>query len=141
MICFVGEYSQVIDAKNRVFIPAKYRETLGDKIFVTRNVDGCLSVYSEEGWSEYCEKLKALPTAEGSYLTRFIFSSTIDAKPDSQGRVVLSPALKEYAGLTKDIYIIGVGDHVEIWDKEKRDHDKMGENMDAMIEFMRKYNF
>lgn len=141
MICFVGEYLQVMDAKNRVFIPAKYREMLGEKVFVTRHTDGCLSVYSEEGWREYSERLKSLPSTEASELIRFIFSSTMDAKPDAQGRIVLSASLKEHAGIEKDIYIIGVGDHVEIWDKARRDKGKHEENIGALIEIMRKYNF
>lgn len=138
---FVGEYAQGIDSKNRVFIPAKFREMLGEKIFITRNFEGCLSVYSEAGWDEYADKLLSLPTTEGSGLMRFIFSSTIDVKLDSQGRVVLSPSLKEYAGLSKDIYIIGMGDHLEIWDKDRFEGENTVEKVSGYIDVLKKNSF
>lgn len=138
---FLGEYRQVMDAKNRIFIPAKLREQLGDVVYVTRNVDFCLSVYSEEGWEAYCAKLSALPSSEGSELLRFVFSSALDARLDSQGRIILTPVLRDYAELKKDIYVIGVGDHVEIWDKDKRDADKTEAKEADLISFMRKHNF
>ena len=65
----------------------------------------------------------------------------MDAKPDAQGRVVLTQSLRDFAGLRKDIYIIGVGDHAEIWDKEKRDADKTAERTSELISFMQKFNF
>ncbi len=141
MVCFVGEYQQVMDSKNRIFIPSKYRDIIGDRVYITRNVDGCLSVYSEEGWENYTKRLLELPSSEGSELTRFIFSSTMDAKPDAQGRVVLTTKLRDYAGLTKDIYFIGNGDHAEIWDKDRRDADTSDEKTSKFIEFMQKNRF
>lgn len=137
MDSFVSEYKQVIDSKNRVFIPAKYREIVGDKVYITPNVDGCLSLYSEEGWKEYSDRLMALPSSEGSKLTRFIFSAAMEAKPDSQGRVVLTPTLCEYASLKKDIYFVGNGNHAEIWDKDKRDADKNMDDLKAFMEIMK----
>lgn len=141
MKCFLGEYLQVMDSKNRIFIPAKLREQLGEVMYVTRNVDFCLSVYSEEGWEQYCQKLAALPSSEGSELVRYVFSAALEARPDAQGRIVLTPLLRDYAGLKKDIYIIGVGDRVEIWDKDRRDVDKTEAKEADLINFMRKYNF
>ena len=141
MNCFLGEYQQVMDSKNRIFIPSKYRDMIGERVYITCNVDGCLSVYSDEGWEKYTSRLLALPSAEGSALARFIFSTAMDAKPDAQGRVVLTQSLRDFAGLTKDIYIIGVGDHAEIWDKEKRDADKTAERTSELISFMQKFNF
>lgn len=141
MNCFLGEYQQVMDSKNRIFIPSKYRDMIGERVYITCNVDGCLSVYSEDGWEKYTSRLFALPSAEGSALARFIFSTAMDAKPDAQGRVVLTQSLRDFAGLTKDIYIIGVGDHAEIWDKEKRDADKTAERTSELISFMQKFNF
>lgn len=141
MTCFLGEYQQVMDSKNRIFIPSKYRDIIGERVYITCSVDGCLSVFSEEGWEKYTTRLLALPSTEGSALARFIFSTAMDAKPDSQGRVVLTQALRDHAGLKKDIYIIGVGDHAEIWDKEKRDADKTAEKTSELISFMQKNNF
>lgn len=141
MTCFLGEYQQVIDTKNRVFIPAKYRDMIGERVYITCNVDGCLSVYAEEGWQKYTERLLALPSTAGAALIRFVFSTAMDAKPDSQGRVVLTQALRDHAGLSKDIYFIGVGDHAEIWDKERRDADKTAEKTAELISFMQENRF
>ena len=138
MTYFVGEYEQVMDSKNRVFIPSKYREIVGDRVFITRNVDGCLSVYSEEGWERYTERLLTLPSVESSELTRYIFSATMDAKPDSQGRVVLTQTLREHAGLQKDIYFIGNVDNAEIWDKERRDANRTAEKVSELKDIMKR---
>ncbi len=124
MAFFVGEYQQVMDSKNRVFIPAKYREIMGERVYITCNLDGCLSVYGEEGWQKCCEKVLSIPESDGSDFSRFFFSNAMDAKPDAQGRIVLTPALRDHAGLEKDIYVIGAGDHAEIWDKAARDEKK-----------------
>lgn len=141
MVCFLGEYQQVIDTKNRVFIPSKYRDIIGERVYISCNVDGCLSVYSEEGWQKYTERLLALPSTAGAALIRFVFSTAMDAKPDSQGRVVLTQSLRDHAGLSKDIYFIGVGDHAEIWDKERRDADKTAEKTAELISFMQENRF
>ena len=141
MTCFLGEYQQVMDSKTRIFIPSKFRDIIGDRAYITCNVDGCLSVYSEEGWQKYTERLLALPSTEGAALIRFIFSTATDAKPDAQGRVVLTQAPRDHAGLTKDIYVIGVGDHAEIWDKERRDADKTAEKTAELISFMQANRF
>lgn len=141
MLSFFGEYAQVIDAKNRVFIPSKFREILGEKIYITRNVDGCLTVYSEEMWGELTEKIRSIPSSKGgSQIARFVFSKSADAKCDSQGRVLIPQPLAEYAGLKKDIYVIGVGDRIEIWDKETRDRDQSDENIADILAIMREYN-
>lgn len=141
MMCFLGEFQQVMDSKNRIFIPSKYREMIGDRVYISCNVDGCLSVYSEEGWQKYTDKLLALPSTAGSAIMRFVFSTAMDAKPDSQGRVVLTQALRDHAGLTKDIYVIGAGDHAEIWDKERRDKDKSSEKTAELISFLKEVSF
>ncbi len=141
MFSFYGEYTQVIDAKNRVFIPAKFRDVLSERIYITRNVDGCLTVYSEDMWEELAEKIRAIPSSNGgSKIARFVFSMTADAKCDSQGRVVIPQQLVEFASLQKDIYVIGVGDHIEIWDKSLRDADQSDENIADIIALMREYN-
>ncbi|MFY9381235.1 MAG: division/cell wall cluster transcriptional repressor MraZ [Eubacteriales bacterium] len=141
MTYFFGEYQQVIDSKNRIFIPAKFREILGEKAYIARNVDGCLSIYTEEGWRAYCDKILSLPSAEGSALARFIFPATLDAKIDSQGRIVLTQQMKEYAGLEKEICIIGVGDHAEIWDKARRQAYINNEKTEELIALMLRKQF
>lgn len=118
----MGEFVQVMDAKNRVFIPAKYREMMSETIYITKNLDGCLSVYSEEDFDKFYDKIMSYDEADESLdMARDILPFTLDVKPDAQGRVVISASLKAHAGLEKDIYVIGVGNHFEIWDKARRD--------------------
>lgn len=112
---FVGEYRHTLDAKNRLFIPAKYREMLGDSFYITRKMEKCLAIYSEEEWNKMTEKLNMLPDSVVGDIKQFIYSKTINPPTDSQGRVVLTPELIQYAGIDKNVVIIGVGDHLQIW--------------------------
>ncbi|MFI3207623.1 MAG: division/cell wall cluster transcriptional repressor MraZ [Eubacteriales bacterium] len=115
---FRGEYAHNIDPKGRLIIPAKFREGLGENFVVTKEIGGCLSVYPEEGWKAFEEKLSALPRAKAD-IVRFFSGSAVDSGLDKQGRVLLSPALKAYAGVEKEVVLVGVLDRVEIWDKAK----------------------
>lgn len=115
---FRGEFSHSIDPKGRLIIPAKFREELGENFVVTKEIGGCLSIYSEEQWNAFEEKLIALPRSKVN-VKRFYTASAVDTGLDKQGRVLLSTALKNYAGLEKDVVVIGVLERVEIWDKTK----------------------
>ena len=112
---FVGEHKHSLDAKNRLFIPAKYRDMLGDSFYITRKMEKCLAIYSESEWSKLTDKLNTLPDSVVGSIKQFLYSKTISVSPDSQGRVVLPPELLTYAGIEKNTVIIGVGDHLQIW--------------------------
>ena len=114
-----GEYHHTIDAKNRLFIPAKFREELGETFYITRKLEKALIIYSAEGWTGLKNKLHEKPDSAVGKIKQFIFPKTVDATPDGNGRVVLTPFLIDYAGLGKNVVIAGVGDHVEIWSEEK----------------------
>ncbi len=111
-----GEYQHNIDAKGRLFIPAKLRESLGSSFIVTKGLDECLFVYSAEAWDVLEEKISQLPMSKSRKLQLFFFSSAADCVPDSQGRVLIPQNLREYAGLQKEVTVIGVSGRVEIWD-------------------------
>ena len=113
----IGEFQHNIDAKGRVFIPAKLREDLGSKFVVSKGLDNCLFVYSLKEWQRLENKIKALPMSKARQLRRFFFAGASEVEPDKQGRVVLAQGLREYANLEKDVVIVGVSTHVEIWDK------------------------
>ncbi|MGN0243440.1 MAG: division/cell wall cluster transcriptional repressor MraZ [Lachnospiraceae bacterium] len=117
---FIGEFNHTIDAKGRVTIPSKYREELSGLLVVQQNVDGNLAVYTEEAWNAYVEKIKQLPNAKQNtrWLKRFLYSRADAAELDKQGRVNLSARAIEYAGLEKDVVIVGNGDTLEIWSAE-----------------------
>ena len=114
-----GEYQHSIDAKGRLFIPAKLRESLGSAFVATKGLDGCLFLYSMQAWSIVEDKINGLPMSKSRHLQRFFFSSAADCAPDAQGRVVIPQNLRQYAGLTKDVTVIGVSGRAEIWDTDR----------------------
>jgi MraZ protein len=117
---FLGEYEHTLDEKNRLTLPARFREEFADGGIVTRGLDGCLEVFTQEAWSRFISvRLEGLDTfsREARQMNRFVFAGATEALPDRQGRIVLPPALLEHAGLTREVVVAGVRDHVEIWDR------------------------
>jgi len=115
---FYGQAKHSIDAKGRIILPSKFRDGLGESFLVMRGFEKCLFVYSEEGYKELEEKLRALPISSGGRLQRYIFGSTENVTTDKQGRFVIPPKLREFAELERDVIITGVSSRLEIWDAE-----------------------
>ena len=117
---FIGEYHHTIDEKGRIIIPAKFREELGESFIITRGIENCLFVYSEENWAQITNKLNSLPFTKKDARTfnRFFMSGATDVELDKQGRVNISRPLIDYANLLKDCVIIGTGDRLEVWSQE-----------------------
>lgn len=115
----IGQYQHALDIKGRINFPSKLRESLGERFILTQGLDGCLFVYPLEEWTKLEEKLNALPMSKGRALQRFFFSNAMDVEADKQGRVLIPQNLREYAGLTKDIVVIGASTKAEIWDKDR----------------------
>ncbi|MGI5855195.1 MAG: division/cell wall cluster transcriptional repressor MraZ [Candidatus Merdivicinus sp.] len=116
----IGEYGYSIDIKGRLNFPAKLREDLGDRFMIAKGLgDHCLAVYSMAEWEEKTAKIKTYPTAKAKELQRFLFPSAFEAEPDKQGRIVIPQNLREYAGLEKDVMVVGTGDRCEIWSKDE----------------------
>jgi MraZ protein len=134
----LGTYQYALDAKGRVFVPAKLREELGDVIYVSKGVDNCLFVYGAPEWGKIEEKLAAMPVSRARYLQRSIFPSAARFELDAQGRILLPQALREHAELAKDVAIVGVGNRAEIWSLEnwtrynEQAGDKLAEAMDEL---------
>ncbi|MFD0715129.1 division/cell wall cluster transcriptional repressor MraZ [Paenibacillus sp. GCM10027626] len=116
---FMGEYQHSIDDKGRIIIPAKFRDSLGDKFIVTRGLDNCLFVYPHSEWAVLEQKLKSLPLmkSDARAFSRFFFSGATECELDKQGRANVPNTLREYAKLDKDCVVIGVSNRVEIWSK------------------------
>ena len=112
-----GQYAHTIDAKGRLFIPAALRRELGQTFHVTMGQDHCLSVYSDESWAAFMDKLKALSYNEVKKL-RALFAYAADCEPDGQGRILIPAKLREYAGLTKSVTVVGCNNHAELWDSD-----------------------
>lgn len=116
---FMGEHQHNIDPKGRLFIPARFREGLGDCFVVTKGLDGCLFAYPRLEWETLEQKLKSLPFTKGDAraFVRFFFSGAAECEVDKQGRILIPGNLREYAQLEKDVVVIGVSSRVEIWAK------------------------
>ena len=112
-----GTYEHSIDAKGRLFIPAKLREELGVTIYLAMGVDECLAIYPQETWNRFTEKFASLPMSQSAAM-RPLFANASKCELDSQGRIVIPQKLRKYAGLEKDAVIIGVNDRAEIWSAE-----------------------
>ncbi len=136
---YIGEFFPSLDEKGRVNMPVKLREDLGEQFIITKGLDGCLAAYSMPQWEAISAKVAALPLAKARDLKRFMFSAATMVNPDKQGRVLLSPPLREYASINKELAVIGASDHVELWDREtwvsrkqKIDSDDMAFAMDEL---------
>ncbi|WP_036608955.1 division/cell wall cluster transcriptional repressor MraZ [Oribacterium sp. P6A1] len=117
---FTGEYHHNLDAKGRLIIPAKFRDQLGMEFTVTRSLDGCLAMYASKEWEALEDKLNALPMTneKARSLKRFLLGSANTCELDKQGRILIPQVLREKAGLDRDITLLGVGDHIEIWNAD-----------------------
>ena len=127
---FMSEYSHTIDAKGMLIIPSKFRETLGDEFVVSKGMDGCLFVYANADWNAFEQKLTSLPLTnkQARQFARFFLAGAASVELDKQGRILLPASLREFAGLDKDVVLVGVGSRIEIWSKEK--YEEIGEDVD-----------
>lgn len=129
---FMSEYNHTVDAKGRLIIPSKFREALGEEFVVSKGLDGCLFVYTNEAWSDFNKTLTELPTnyKDIRNITRYFMAGAATVELDKQGRILLPAKLREFAELEKDVVLVGVGNRIEIWSKEKWDAVNMDVNMD-----------
>lgn len=114
---FLGEYQHSIDEKGRVIMPARFREQLGNTFIITRGLDGCLFVYPQDEWVKLAKEVQNLSLAkkDARAFSRFLFSGAAEVECDKQGRVSIPSILREYAGIEKDVVIVGVSERIEIW--------------------------
>ena len=112
-----GEYEHSLDAKGRVFMPARLRDELGGVFYVTVSMEQCLSVYSSESWAAFSEKCNAMPYVKQRKM-RPLFAHAARCELDSQGRALIPQNLREYAGLTKSVTVVGCNNHAELWDSD-----------------------
>ena len=134
----MGEYNHTIDAKGRLIVPSKFREALGDEFVVTKGLDGCLFVYDNKEWSAFEEKLKALPlmNKESRKFVRFFLAGAANVEVDKQGRILIPSVLREFAGLDKDVVLVGVASRIEIWSRQKWEEASEYDDMEEIAEHM-----
>ena len=113
-----GQFPHNIDAKSRLFIPAKLREELGDVFHVTIGQDGCLWVFSDADWNAFMEDLKSQPYSKVKRLRPF-FANASDCVPDAQGRILIPAKLRQHAALEKEVIINGSFGRLELWNPDR----------------------
>lgn len=115
---FVGTYTPKLDDKGRLFLPAKFRDQLEEGLMVTRGQERCLTVYGLDQFETLTARLReaSLTNKTTRSYVRMLSSGAFDQVPDKQGRISIAPLLRTYAGLQRDVVVIGALDRVEIWD-------------------------
>lgn len=122
---FYGEYLHKLDKKNRLIIPARFRESIAEmcieKFYITRGLDECLFMFPENEWRSQENKFKGMSFTKekARKFQRQFFGGAFEAVPDKQWRILVPDSLKEYAKLSKSIVIVGISNRIEIWDKNK----------------------
>jgi len=118
---FFGEAQYTLDDKGRLTIPAKFRSRFSDGVMVARGLEPCLLIFTPDDWQNYVTSLYGhLPQNKENTraIARFVFSGASDQTLDKQGRILLPSNLRAYAGLREDVVILGIQDHLEVWDAE-----------------------
>lgn len=117
---FLGTFTPKLDEKGRLILPSKFRDELAEGLVITRGQERCLYVFSESEFARMHERLREAPitSKQGRDYLRVFLSGAHDETPDKQGRVTIPAALRQYAGLDRDLAVIGAGGRAEIWDAE-----------------------
>lgn len=122
---FYGEFEHTIDRKGRLVLPSRFREVAKnnfvEKFYITRGLDNCLFMFSEEEWRSHEQKFKSLSftKSEARKFNRLYFSGACEVIPDKQGRILIPQYLKDFAQIKKDVVSIGVSNRIEVWAKDK----------------------
>jgi len=116
----IGEYQHKLDTKFRMSLPSKIRATIGESVIVTRGLDGCAYVYSQNDWNNITDQLRSLSLGnpQARSFNRFIMSSASAVDIDKAGRILLPESLRNYATLESEVVIAGVGNRLELWSPE-----------------------
>jgi len=113
---FLGEYQHALDAKGRFILPARFRDQLGDVAYVTSEEDGCLALWRPDEFDMKANEIRDRARSGERDVQRAFFAGAMEASPDRQGRVAIPQGLRDFAGLERDVVVVGLYDHIEIWD-------------------------
>lgn len=140
---FLGQYNHTMDTKGRCSLPARFREDLTETFIMTKGLDSCLFIYDLEEWGRMDQKIRSqlsLFSKAGRDFARQFYAGAMEVSCDRQGRVLIPPHLRAFAGLKKEIVVLGVSDRIEIWSKEEWEDHISGEamNYDSLIDELQK---
>ena len=142
MASMLGTYYHNIDVKGRMNFPTKLRECLGTPFFITKGIDQvCLTVYAQEEWDRLAAKVAAMPESKGGIIKRWIFSGAAEVTPDKQGRILIPQNLRQFAGLEKDVVVIGANNKAEIWEKSRWEALNDAMNREELLSVMEELGF
>ena len=140
---FIGQYRHNLDAKNRIIVPARFRDGLGEELVVTKGLDGCLSIFTADKWTEMIGRLERIPATkrEARQYLRSLTSKAVECSLDNQGRIQLPQFLIATANIKKSCVIVGVADHVEIWPEETWDtyDEEASESFETVAESLTEF--
>ena len=142
MASMIGTYYHNIDVKGRMNFPTKLRECLGTPFFITKGIDQvCLTVYAQEEWDRLAAKVAAMPESKGGIIKRWIFSGAAEVTPNKQGRILIPQNLRQFAGLEKDVVVIGANNKAEIWEKSRWEALNDAMNREELLSVMEELGF
>lgn len=137
-MAFFGSSTYSLDAKNRVFIPAKYREELGNTFYITRSLESCLTIYTEEEWAIFIQNLDRLPRTTGAAAREYFFSAAQKCIPDASGRIILDETLIGHSKIQKNVVFVGAGKLLNVWAedlwKEREENRNTAELSDLLLQ-------
>jgi MraZ protein len=133
---FLGEHRHALDEKGRIIFPARMREDLGAQVTLQKGIDPCVYVFPPDEWERQVANVASLPTTkpEARRYARFFFSQAQTERVDRQGRLTVPASFREYAGLSRDVVVVGAGQRVEIWDATRWEQH-LGEAEQGVEEF------
>lgn len=138
----IGKQRHTIDAKNRIFLPAKFREELGTHLVLSQSITGkCIRVYSKANWQKFEEKINALPEIELDDGLFWLFANAEQVDVDAQGRIAIPQELRQYAELGKDIVSVGRGERMEIWNEAEFEARQKSVDLDKLRDALIKRGF
>ena len=118
---FVGQFEHQLDDKGRLVLPSSFRERLATGGYLAQGLDGCLALWTPEDYQREADEMveRAKKGEVGRHAVRALAANTFDVKPDAQGRIAIPAALRQYAGLVKEVTVIGAYSSIELWDRAK----------------------
>ncbi len=139
-----GEFFHNVDAKGRLSVPAKFRDALGSTVVIGIDPDGCLRLYSAENYDKFVEKLQEeidTSTPKGRKIFMYFTAKASTCDLDSQGRIIIPPSLRDHAGITKEVVVVGNGSKAMVWDRKKYEEVFADMDDDAFVsDLIEQYN-
>lgn len=143
-LVFQGASALTLDAKGRMAVPARHRDALqalcDGQLTITKHPDGCLMVFPRPSWETFRDKVAALPMSASGW-KRIFLGNAMDVEIDGSARVLVSPELRAAAGISKDVMLLGMGSHFELWDAERYAAHEAEVMAQAMPEALQDFTF